>query len=101
MEIVQLRSLNIRSASKQIKVTPFVMESINSLEVQWDKLRFTKEEEEQIILGVEIFVANRAREKRSLIWKVCVDKNIGKEVIKTTVGRYSLRWERTFSLSLL
>lgn len=57
-----------------------VMGSWIDLEGHWDKLRLNVEEE-------DVYSSSCIKERRSLLDKVCIDRNIGREISKTTMGK--------------
>lgn len=63
------------------------MEGLKSLGGKWEQLRLTEEEDDFFFLDDEANEADRTKERRSLIGKICIERTIGKEVIRKTVGR--------------
>lgn len=65
------------------------MGSWEQLEGHWDKLQLTQEEEEPIALGEDLPVIDHIKERKIILWKLCMDRSIGKEVLKSTMGKIS------------
>lgn len=63
------------------------MESWDILEGNWEKLRLNSDEEDPIQVEDEFSVSNRIKERRSLLGKLCLDSMVGKEVLRTTMGK--------------
>lgn len=63
------------------------MGSWELLEESWGKLTLLHEEVEPITLGVELMGEDLFKESRSLLGKLCIDRSIGKEILKATMGK--------------
>lgn len=57
------------------------------MEERWDKLLLSREEDELINLGEDLSGDDKIKESQSLIGKVCADQSIGKDIMKTTLGK--------------
>lgn len=57
------------------------------MEEQWGKLSLSGEKDELINLGEDLSGDDKIKENQSLIGKVCVDQSIGKDIMKTTLGK--------------
>lgn len=63
------------------------MRSWKNLEKHWGKLSLTGDKDEPINLGVELQKEDRLKERCSLLSKIIIDSSVGKEVLKTTIGK--------------
>lgn len=63
------------------------MTSRKQLEGQWNNLKLTEEEEESISLEEEISKDEGIKVRRSIIGKLCMDRSINQDVLKTTMRK--------------
>lgn len=64
-----------------------VMGSSIDLEGHWDKLQLNVEEEDPMLVEDDVYSSDHIKERRSLLEKVCIDRNIAREILKTTMGK--------------
>lgn len=63
------------------------MGSWEFLEESWSKLTLLGEGDEPIALDEEQTEEDSFKESRSLLGKLCIDRGIGKEILKATMGK--------------
>lgn len=66
---------------------PSIIEGIKSLEKQWGQFQLSKDEQHTIIIYGEVTEEDCSNEQRSVLGRLCMEQSVGKEAIRTTMGK--------------
>lgn len=64
------------------------MDGMNSSEVQWEKLWLFEDESDSIVMDKTLSKDDLLKEQRNLLGKIILERNISKELIRSTMGKY-------------